>query len=73
MRDKLPMKEVTTQFGKKIREIRLKKKLSQGDVSRILQVHRSYISGLERGMRNPSLLTVQKIAKALAVNAKDLI
>lgn len=67
------MKDAITQFGKKLREIRLKKELSQGDVSRILQVHRSYISGLERGMRNPSLLTVQKIAKALGVNAKDLI
>jgi transcriptional regulator with XRE-family HTH domain len=67
------MKDAITQFGKKLREIRLKKKLSQGDVSRILQVHRSYISGLERGMRNPSLLTVQKIAKALGVHAKDLI
>lgn len=68
-----PMKDTIIQFGKKLREIRLKKELSQGDVSRILKVHRSYISGLERGMRNPSLLTVQKIAKALGVNAKDLI
>jgi len=67
------MKDGITQFGKKIREVRLKKNLSQGDVSRILEVHRSYISGLERGMRNPSLLTVRKIAKALGVNAKDLI
>ena len=67
------MKDETPQFGKKLREIRLKKKLSQGDVSRILGVHRTYISGLERGARNPSLLTVQKIAKALGVNAKILI
>ena len=67
------MKNEVVQFGKKLREIRLKKNLSQGDVSRILQVHRSYISGLERGMRNPSLLTVRKIAKALGVNAKELI
>ena len=67
------MKDAITQFGKNLREVRLKKELSQGDVSRILKVHRSYISGLERGMRNPSLLTVQKIAKALGVNAKDLI
>ena len=67
------MKNEVIQFGKKLREIRLKKKLSQGDVSRILGVHRTYISGLERGRRNPSLLTVQKIAKALGVNAKDLI
>jgi len=61
------------QFGKKLREVRLKRKLSQGDIARILGVHRSYISGLERGRRNPSLLTVQKVAKALNVNPKDLI
>ncbi|OGH48541.1 MAG: hypothetical protein A3G66_03275 [Candidatus Levybacteria bacterium RIFCSPLOWO2_12_FULL_39_17] len=61
------------QFGKKLREVRLKKKLSQGDVAKILGVHRSYISGLERGMRNPSLLTVQKVAKALGVTAEKLI
>jgi len=60
-------------FGNKLREVRLKKNLSQGDVARILGVHRSYISGLERGRRNPSLLTVQKVAKALGINAKKLL
>ena len=67
------MKNEDIQFGKKLREVRLKKKLSQGDVARTLDVHRSYISGLERGRRNPSLVTVQKIAKALGVSPKDLI
>ena len=61
------------QFGKKLREIRLKKSKSQGDVARILGVHRSYISGLERGRRNPSLLTVQKVAKALNISPKELV
>ncbi len=61
------------QFGKKLREARLKKKLSQGDVAKILGVHRTYISGLERGRRNPSLLTVQKIAKALSVPVENLL
>lgn len=67
------MKNQVVQFGKKLRKVRLKKNLSQGDIARILGVHRSYISGLERGRRNPSLLTVQKVAKALGVNAKELI
>ena len=67
------MKNEVIQFGKKLREVRLKKNLSQGDIARILGVHRSYISGLERGRRNPSLLTVQKIAKALGVNVNKLI
>ena len=67
------MKNQVIQFGKKLREVRIKKKLSQGDVARILGVHRSYISGLERGRRNPSLLTIQKVAKALGVSAKELL
>ena len=69
----LPMSNEIIKFGKKLKEVRLKKGLSQGDVARILGVHRSYVSGLERGVRNPSLLTVQKVAKALGVNAKTLI
>ncbi len=67
------MKNEVIKFGQKLREIRLKKKMSQGDIARILNVHRSYISGLERGARNPSLLTIQKVARALNINAKDLI
>lgn len=60
-------------FGEKLKKVRLMKNLSQGDVARILGVHRTYISGLERGARNPSLLTVQKVAKALGVKSRDLI
>ncbi len=62
-----------TKFGKKLREARLKKKLSQGGMAKILGVHRTYISGLERGRRNPSLLTVQKVAKALNISPKELL
>ncbi len=67
------MKNEVIQFGKKLRKTRLKKMLSQGDVARILGVHRSYISGLERGRRNPSLLTVHKVAKALGVSTNELL
>lgn len=67
------MKNEVVQFGKKLRGVRLKKKLSQGEVARILGVHRSYISGLERGRRNPSLLTVHKVAKALGVSVNELL
>lgn len=67
------MKNEILQFGNKLRDVRLKKKLSQGDIARILGVHRSYISGLERGRRNPSLLTVHKVAKALDVSVNELL
>lgn len=71
--DKSFMNNEVIKFGKKLKEIRLKKDLSQGDVAKILGVHRTYISGLERGVRNPSLLTVQKVAKALGIKSKELI
>ena len=67
------MKNEVLQFGKKLREVRLKKKLSQGDIARTLGVHRSYISGLERGRRNPSLITVHKVANALGVSVNELL
>ena len=67
------MKNEVLQFGKKLREVRLKKKQSQGDIARILGVHRSYISGLERGRRNPSLMTVHKVAKALGISTNELL
>lgn len=67
------MNKEVSKFGQKVRKMRLQKKMSQGDIARILGVHRTYISGLERGVRNPSLLTIQKVAKALGVNAKNLI
>jgi len=67
------MKSEITKFGKRLREIRLKKKMSQGDIAKKLGVHRSYISGLERGKRNPSLLTINKMAKAVGVKPKELL
>lgn len=67
------MTNEVAKFGKKLREVRLKKNLSQGGVAKILGVHRSYMSGLKRGRRNPSLLTVQKIAKALGVSIEELL
>lgn len=67
------MKDNIINFGRKLREIRLRNKLSQSNVAKIMGVHRTYISGLECGKRNPSLLTVHKVAKALGVKSRDLI
>ena len=67
------MEKEVREFGKRIKEIRLKKNLSQGDVARILGVHRTYISGLERGARTPSLSTIHKVAKALGVSVKEVV
>ena len=67
------MKSISKKFGANLKKIRLGKKMSQGDIEKKLGVHRSYISGLERGKRNPSLLTIKKMAKAIGVEPKELL
>ena len=67
------MEKEVIKFSQKLRENRLKKKLSQNNIARVLGIHRSYISELERRVRNLSLLTIQKVAKAINMNVKDLI
>lgn len=65
------MKNEIANFGKRLHEAHLKKKMSQGGIAKKLGVHQSYISGLEHGKRNPSLLTMNKMADALAVSPKN--
>lgn len=59
-------------FGKKIRKLRQKIGWSQEDLSFETNLDRTYISGIERGVRNPSLKNIGKIAKALKVSISDL-
>ena len=66
-------KTISKKFGKSLRRIRLEKRMSQGDVARALGVHRSYISGLERGVRNPTLLNIERLAKGLGVELSKLL
>jgi len=67
------MREEVQKFGKRLKELRLKMKMSQGDVAKKMSVDRSYISGLERGKRNPSLLSLKKLAKAIGVDINELV
>lgn len=46
--------------------------MSQGDIAKKLGVHRSYISGIERGIRNPTVKNVEKLADALGVDVSEL-
>ena len=47
--------------------------MTQGDICRKLELDRAYISNLERGKKNPTLATIEKLAKALNVKIADLI
>lgn len=57
------MTDISAKFGKRTKEIRLKKDMSQGDLAKVLGVHPTYISGIERGMRNMSLKILNGLQK----------
>ena len=62
--------KVTTyriQFGEQVREIRLGRGLSQEELADRAGVHRTYLGGIERGERNPSLKNILALARALEV------
>ncbi len=52
-------------FGKQVREIRNKMNISQEELGFRTGLDRTYISGIERGMRNPSLENIGRLSKAL--------
>lgn len=59
-------------FGQNVRLIREKEGWTQDRLSEETGLHRTYISGVERGVRNPTIEIVQKIAKALNADVPDL-
>ncbi len=67
------MSTISIKFGKKVKAIRLEKDMSQADLAKLLDVHVTYISGIERGIRNMSLKNIEKLAKALGVPVRDLV
>lgn len=62
----------TKAFGRALKKIRLKKKLTQEDLSLKAQLARVYISELEYGKKTPSIETVFKISKALNIKCSKL-
>jgi transcriptional regulator with XRE-family HTH domain len=65
--------EIRKRLGRNIRRLREKKELSQEQFAFEAGIHRTYVSDLERGARNPTILVVEKVAKALGVTASELL
>ncbi len=59
-------------FGDNLRRIRTEKKISQENLAFLSGMDRTYVSGIERGRRNVSLVNISKIAMALNVEIKEL-
>ena len=60
-------------FGGNLRAIRESQKFSQEQLADLANMHRTYLSGIERGIRNPSLHNILRLARALNVDLSDLL
>lgn len=65
--------KILVDFGNRVRELRQERKLSQEKLAELADLHRTYIGMIERGEKNITLVNIDKIAKALNVNKKELI
>jgi transcriptional regulator with XRE-family HTH domain len=61
------------QLGKRITYLRKQKGMSQLDLSVESEINKNYISDLERGRRNPSLMILSRIAGALKIDMATLL
>lgn len=59
-------------FGRVVKRIRMKKGISQEQLAELVDLHRTYISDIERGGRNVSLVNIYRIAEGLNVKTTDL-
>lgn len=59
-------------FGDAIRSIRKQRRISQESLALKCGLDRTYISGIERGVRNPSLTNILKIAAALDTSPAEI-
>jgi transcriptional regulator with XRE-family HTH domain len=65
--------DIRRRVGLNVRKLREEKGLSQEGLAFECGLHRTYISGVERGIRNPTVLVLNKIARALKQPAARLL
>lgn len=61
------VERVSRAFGATIRAVREEKGWSQEEFAHRARIHVTYLSGLERGRRNPTLNVIARLARALGV------
>lgn len=59
--------DVRSRFGARVRKLREAKGLSQEAFAFASDIDRTYVSGVERGVRNPTITVAEKFAKGLGV------
>jgi transcriptional regulator with XRE-family HTH domain len=64
--------DIAKQFGQRVRKARLERELSQETLAAKADIDRAFLSGIERGVENPTLFTIQAIADALETGVGNL-
>lgn len=67
-----PERRAVKNLASNLRQFRLEKDWSQDDLAEKAELDRTYISDVERGLRNPSIKTLARLAAALQVRIGDL-
>lgn len=65
--------DVREQFGKRLRDLRTAKNWSQESLALEANLDRTYVSSVERGRRNISIVNIFKLAKALNIEPQSLL
>ena len=68
-----PDKNILIQLGGRIRDVRKGLGISQEELAHLSGMHRTYVSSVERGERNISVLNLLSLAGVLGVDAGDLV
>ena len=63
---------INKQLGARIRYLRTQKNMTIEDLALEAEINRNYLSDLERGTRNPTVVVLNKITKALDINLSTL-
>lgn len=66
------MEKIEKRFGLKVKEIRMKQKISQEELAFRCGLSKNYVSDVERGTRNISLKSIEKFAKGFQIKESDL-
>jgi transcriptional regulator with XRE-family HTH domain len=64
--------DIRIRFGRAIRRIREDQKINQEEAAERCGLRRTYYSGIERGVRNVSLVNIEKVSKGLKKSLTDL-
>lgn len=64
--------DVRQRLATNVRRLRKETGLSQEDFANEHGIDRTYVSGIERGRRNPTILVVERLANALGVDVQEL-